>query len=128
MRFAPDHVGIIVSNLDRSRAFYGALGFESQSEFDDGTKTLAFLRGPSLRLELFSYRETPPHSPAEGGRFLGFRHLAFRVDDVDTALASLVEAGFAPADTPVREVPGLARLAFVHDPDGLEVEIMQDLA
>ena len=127
MPFAPDHVGIVVSDLDRSRAFYAALGFEPESEFDDGAKTLVFLRGQGLRLELFCYRDTPPAAPGEGHRHLGFRHLAFRVDDVPAAIAALVEAGIAPADTAVREVPGLARLAFLADPDGIEIEIMQDL-
>ena len=46
MHFAPDHVGIIVSDVDRSKAFYSALGFEPESEYDDGTKTLVFLKGP----------------------------------------------------------------------------------
>ncbi len=127
MRFAPDHVGIIVSDVARSKAFYRALGFELDSEYDDGTKTLVFLRGPGLRLELFCYRETPPVSSAAGQRVLGFRHLAFRVDDIDDAVAELVDAGILPPETVVRDVPGLARLVFVTDPDGIEIEIMQDL-
>jgi glyoxylase I family protein len=128
MRFVPDHLGIIVSDVERSKAFYSALGFEPESEYDDGTKTLVFLRGLGLRLELFCYLETPPVSPAAGQRVLGFRHLAFRVDDIDESVASLIEAGILPAETSVREVPGLARLVFVYDPDGVEIEIMQDLA
>jgi glyoxylase I family protein len=127
MRFAPDHVGIVVSDLDRSKAFYGALGFVTDSEYDDGAKTLVFLRAPGLRLELFCYRETPGVSPSAGQRSLGFRHLAFSVDDIDEAVARLVEAGILPAETVVREAPGLARLVFLTDPDGVEIEIMQDL-
>ncbi len=127
MRFAPDHVGIIVSDVDRSKAFYRALGFEPDSQYDDGTKTLVFLRAPGLRLELFCYRETPPVSPVAGERTLGFRHLAFRVDDIDEAVARLIDEGILAPDAKVREVPGLARLVFVKDPDGIEIEIMQDL-
>lgn len=127
MRFAPDHVGIIVSDVERSKAFYRALGFEPQSEYDDGTKTLVFLQGPGLRLELFCYRDTPQPSPVAGQRFLGFRHLAFRVDDIDEAVASLVRDGLLDDDTVVREVPGLARLVFLTDPDGIEIEVMEDL-
>ena len=127
MRFAPDHVGIIVSDVDRSKAFYRSLGFELDTEYDDGIKTLVFLRGPGLRLELFCYRETPPVSSAAGQRVLGFRHLAFRVDDIGEAVAELVRAGILSSETVVREVPGLARLVFATDPDGIEIEIMQDL-
>lgn len=128
MRFAPDHVGIIVSDLDRSKSFYAALGFVPDSEYDDGTKTLVFLKGPGLRLELFCYRETPSAPPASGQRTLGFRHLAFRVDDIDAAIARLSGAGMLPSGTVAREVPGLARLVFLTDPDGIEIEIMQDLS
>jgi glyoxylase I family protein len=127
MRFAPDHVGIIVSDVDCSKAFYRALGFEPDSEYDDGTKTLVFLKAPGLRLELFCYRETPRVSPVVGERVLGFRHLAFRVDDIDEAVGRLIDAGILAPETTVREVPGLARLVFVKDPDGIEIEIMQDL-
>jgi catechol 2,3-dioxygenase-like lactoylglutathione lyase family enzyme len=127
MRFAPDHVGIVVSDVERSKAFYRALGFELDAEYDDGTKTLVFLKGPGLRLELFCYRETPPVSSAAGQRVLGFRHLAFRVDDIDEAVAQLIDAGILPPDTVAREVPDLARLVFLSDPDGVEIEVMQDL-
>ncbi len=106
MRFAADHVGIIVSDVERSKAFYAALGFELDSEYDDGTKTLVFLKGENLRLELFCYRDTPPVSPAAGQRVLGFRHLAFRVDDIDEAVARLTEAGLLQPGTAVRDVPG----------------------
>jgi glyoxylase I family protein len=127
MRFTADHVGIIVSDVGRSKAFYAALGFRPQSEYNDETKTLVFLAGNGLRLELFCYRETPP-ALSETGRSLGFRHLAFRVDDIDAAFAHLAEAGLLTSDSVVRDVPGLARLVFVSDPDGVEIEIMQDLS
>ncbi len=127
MRFAPDHVGIVVSDIERSTTFYAALGFEPESEYDDGTKTLVFLTGAGLRLELFCYRETPPPSGVSG-RVLGFRHLAFCVDDIDEAIAELVSAGLLEEGTAAREVPGLARLVFLTDPDGVEIEVMQDLS
>ena len=127
MRLRAHHVGIIVGDLEASKAFYGALGFETVSEMDDGTKTICFMELGGFRLELFAYDEAVTAAIETGARRLGFRHLALRTDDIDGALEQLRSAGLAGPDMAVREVPGLARLLFIRDPDGLEVEIMEDL-
>lgn len=127
MRLEPHHIGIIVSDIDRSKAFYGSLGFEAVSERDDGTKTICFMALGSFRLELFSYDESVPTPPRPVGRIIGFRHLALRTDDMDETVASLRSAGILPTGVEPRELPGLARLLFFDDPDGIEIEIMQDL-
>ncbi len=62
---------------------------------------------------------------ATPGKQLGFRHLAFHVDDIDTALGELKAAGVVPADVEVRDVPLGFRIAFFNDPDGLEIELSQ---
>lgn len=126
MRLHPHHVGIIVSDLERSLAFYSALGFEPGVRNSDDAKTIAFVVLGGLELELFHYAETPPRVECEG-KVIGFRHLALRTDDVDAALAELKAAGVVAPEIEVREVPGLARLVFFPDPDGIEIEIMQPL-
>lgn len=126
MGLHPHHVGIIVSDLERSLAFYSALGFEPGPRHSDGAKTIAFIVLGALELELFHYAETPPRVECDG-KVIGFRHLAFRTDDVDATLAELKSAGVVAPQIEVREVPGLARLAFFPDPDGIEIEIMQPL-
>ena len=78
-------------------------------------------------LELFAYDDVEPPSATLGGRRTGFRHLALRTDDLDEAIAGLQAAGLVGPDVAAREVPGLARLLFISDPDDIEIEIMQDL-
>jgi len=127
MRLEPHHVGIVVSDLARSKAFYSALGFEAVSERDDGFKTICFMALGSFRLELFSYDESVPTPSRPIGRVIGFRHFALHTDDMDETVASLRAAGVLPVSVEPRELPGLARLLFFDDPDGIEIEVMQDL-
>ena len=127
--FKPHHLGIIVSDLERSTAFYGALGFETVSDlpFDDGSRAIRFIRSRELELELelFWYAETPPAPPVPAGKQLGFRHLAFLVDDIDAAVAKLKAVGVMPESGVVRDIPQGFRIAFFNDPDGLEIELTQ---
>ena len=122
------HIGIVVSDLERSREFYGALGFETVSDIPwaDGSRSIRFLRSGGFELELFWYAETPPAPiPASGGKQLGFRHLAFLVEDIDAALAALKAVGVVPPELEVRDVPFGFRVAFFNAPDGLEIELTQ---
>jgi len=127
MQLQPHHVGIVVSDLERSTAFYRSLGFEIVSDipWDDGSRAIRFLQSGSLQLELFWYAETPAPLADSPGKQLGFRHLAFLVDDIDAVLGELKAAGVVPADVEVRDVPLGFRIAFFNDPDGLEIELSQ---
>jgi len=127
MQPQPHHVGIVVSDLERSTAFYRALGFEIAEDmpWDDGSRAIRFLESGGLQLELFWYAETPAAPAAPQGKQLGFRHLAFLVDDIDAALGRLKADGVVPADVEVRDVPLGFRIAFFNDPDGLEIELSQ---
>jgi catechol 2,3-dioxygenase-like lactoylglutathione lyase family enzyme len=53
-------------------------------------------------------------------------HLGFSVADLDATLSELEAAGVKVA-TPARDVPGLFKLAFVEDPWGTRIEVVQDL-
>lgn len=124
MDLTPHHVGIIVSDLERSKAFYRALGFSEVSERVGDDKTLSFLQLGALQLELFCYREPVPAADAPQ-RVLGFRHLALETHDLDATFAELRAAGVLPEDARIREVPPDWRLLFFNDPDGVEIEIKQ---
>ena len=54
-------------------------------------------------------------------------HIGFSVTDLDAAIKAL-EAGGAKVVTPAREVAGLFKLAFVEDPWGVRLEVVQDAA
>ncbi|MDP2299731.1 MAG: VOC family protein [Actinomycetota bacterium] len=124
MDLTPHHVGIIVGDLARSKAFYGALGFVTVDERVGEDKTLTFMRLGGLQVELFAYREPVPAAEVPG-RSLGFRHLALETADIDAAYAELLELGVIGPGVQIAEYPGGWRLPFFHDPDGVEIEIKQ---
>ncbi len=124
MDLTPHHIGIVVSDLERSKAFYRTLGFEQAAERVGEDKTLSFLRLGALQLELFCYREPVPAAEVPS-RVLGFKHLALETHDIDAAFAELRSAGVLPEDVAIREIPPDWRLLFFNDPDGVEIEIKQ---
>lgn len=129
MQLQPHHIGIVVSDLERSTDFYRALGFELSKDLpaEDGSRTIRFIRLGEFELELFWYAEPAAraHPPAGRGQ-LGFRHLALRTTDIDAALGALKAAGVAPSELEIRRVPIGYSLVMLSDPDGLEIEIMQE--
>lgn len=125
MRLEPHHIGLIVRDLDRSIAFYEALGFRVESRHDMADKVIVFLEFEGFAIELFCYAEPP--APLAEGRRIGFRHLALRTSDIDADLAELAAAGHAPEGVEVRTVLDAYRIAFIRDPDGTEIELQQEL-
>lgn len=120
----PDHIGIVVSDLERSKAFYRALGFIDGDERVMADKTLSFMRLGTIEIELFAYNESIA-SLELPERMLGFKHLALVTDDIDAAFAELRAGGVVGDAIAIREMPGGWRLLFFPDPDGLEIEIKQ---
>ena len=139
--FRPSHVGLCVTDLDRSLRFYcDGLGFEKAEGFALDDTTLPGLdRGlevPSpvsvasqmitageVKIELLHYL-TPDveGTPSQHRNQLGLTHLAFWVDDVNAAAARLVETGGTILEH-TRCSPGIDIL-FLADPDGTRVELM----
>ena len=131
MQLSPHHIGLVASDLARSTAFYEALGFRITSDrpAEDGSRAIRFLELDDFSLELFWYAEpadpAPAAAPAGKGQ-LGFRHFALHTDDLGGALAELKTLGLVPADLEIRVVPIGFKLVFLSDPDGVEIELMQE--
>ena len=134
------HVGICVSDVDRSIAFYrDVLGFAPVHELrveGEASDTLLRLRGVRLhatflerdgfRIELLHYDSprSPASAPARTMNDLGFTHLSVMVADIDDALARLERAGTkVERDTRI-EVGGRTVAAMFRDPDGLLIELV----
>ena len=136
------HVGICVTDLARSIAFYrDLLGFAYRSELrvqGEPTDTLLRLRGVDLRavylerdgtrIELLHY--AAPGALGEGaprpmnGR--GLTHLSLRVDSVRDTVGALRAAGARVLDETLIDLPEFAAAAiFVADPDGTLIELVQ---
>jgi glyoxylase I family protein len=135
------HVGIGVSDLERSLRFYrDLLGFTWEHALDvegEPTDTLLRLRGTKLhaeylsrdgvRIELLHFAS--PAAPARPERAInehGLTHLSFRVTDMDAVLAALRAAGERVLeDTVIRFPEWQSAACFVVDPDGQLIELVQ---
>ncbi len=125
-----EHVGMTISDLDASIAFYcDLLGLALRlRRTTPGGGEVAFLDAGGGQLEMVC----PPSATATPARRVGpdeagLRHLTFAVDDVETTYARLLAAGTVPLEPPRaamnRDV--FARVAFVLDPDGIVVELAE---
>jgi len=137
------HVGIAVSDLDRSVRFYrDVLGFRLEHELHvegEPSDTLLRLRGVNLdavyltrdgvRIELLRFASPPPPPPPARVRTMhepGLTHLSFRVADLDAMLAALRGAGERVLDETIIRIPqAQAAACFVVDPDGQLIELVQ---
>ena len=117
------HVAISVSDYKKARKFdVEALGFQIIRENyrpSRGDYKLD-LKLEGCELELFSASGNPPRPSYPEA--CGLRHLAFRVDDVDAAIAELREKGIETEPVRVDEFTG-KRMTFFQDPDGLPLEL-----
>jgi len=136
------HVGVCVTNLERSIEFYrDLLGFTYLSQIHlagEPSATLlslpdvdfraAYLERDGLRIELLEYAS--PKSPAgdqpRAMNELGFTHLSLRVNDVAAVVARLRAKGTAIIDTTRIDIPAFGAAAIMlEDPDGLRIELVQ---
>jgi lactoylglutathione lyase len=118
------HTCVRVRDIDASLRFYRTLGFEERGRlnFDSAYNVYIGLPGDGDRVELtVNVGREEPYDLGDG-----YNHVAVTVEDIDAALASLAEIGVQPEKPPYR--PGdrddLPRIAFVPDPDGYRVELI----
>jgi lactoylglutathione lyase len=118
------HVGLRVSDLARSLAFYQAVGYTAIGTVDGtafGRLTMLRLPGDEfVTLELV-------YDPARGAVDLGtgINHLVIQVESLDATLADLAEHGIAaepPGSPPGADQP---RTSWITDPDGYRIELVQ---
>jgi catechol 2,3-dioxygenase-like lactoylglutathione lyase family enzyme len=129
-----DHVGLSVADLDAQSRFYEeALGFVEiyRNDLHGGQIRTAILRSKAgAQLELIERAGSTAQyftDPIDGAGTQGYFHWALAVDDLDTAFESITSAGAAPVITPTNAArPGI-RFAYVRDPEGNLVELIQEL-
>lgn len=117
------HTCYRIGEIDRSVAFYGALGFHELRRMDlpDGaTNVFVGLPDDGPRLEL---TKNPGVESYEIGD--GYGHIAITSDDLDATLAALAEQGIEPEKPPYSVRDGGSRLCFVRDPDGYRIELIE---
>jgi len=118
------HTCLNVLDLDRSIEFYTkqmGLNFVSRREVKQNNAEIAFLKDDtSGALELTHWREKK--SLAEGENF---DHIAFETDDVDARIRELRANGVTIAMEPFSLQGSSSKIAFVKDPDGNWLELIQ---
>jgi len=120
------HTCYRITDVDRSVAFYRALGFQEVGRLpirDEAVNVFMGLPedGPEPRLELtFNHGRTEPYEIGTG-----YGHIAITTADLDGRLAELAELGIEPERPPYTVRDGGNRLCFVRDPDGYRVEIIE---
>ncbi|MCP9450067.1 MAG: VOC family protein [Nitrospira sp.] len=117
------HTRMRVSDLDATIAFYTAvLGLEVvERKTSPRGSQLAFLKVPNSE-ELIELTCFPPSGPVRVQEDLV--HLAFQVESLEQAVASLTEQGIPITDGPTQTSSG-SRFIFIDAPDGYEIELIE---
>jgi lactoylglutathione lyase len=117
------HTCYRIGDIDRSVAFYEALGMEELRRVpirDEAINVFMGFPNDGPRLEL-----THNHGVESYELGTGYNHIAMTVDDLDQVLPKLAEKGIEPEKPPYRVREGRSRLCFVRDPDGYRVELIE---
>ncbi|MBV9820290.1 MAG: VOC family protein [Solirubrobacterales bacterium] len=120
------HTCYRILDVDRSVAFYEALGFQEKRRVPIREEAINVFMGlpedgENPRLELtHNFDQTEPYELGTG-----YGHIAITTDDLDGRLAELSEQGIEPEKPPYTIREGGNRLCFVRDPDGYRIELIE---
>ncbi|MBB6218484.1 methylmalonyl-CoA/ethylmalonyl-CoA epimerase [Anaerosolibacter carboniphilus] len=126
-----DHIGVAVKSLDETLKFYqDMLGLELHGTevVDEQKVKVAFLPVGDTEVELLE--STDPEGPI--AKFIekkgeGIQHIAFRVPNIEEAIAELMGKGVKMIDEKPRYGAGGAKIAFCHpkSTNGVLVELSE---
>jgi lactoylglutathione lyase len=121
------HTCYRIGEIDRSVAFYEALGFEERRRMpirEEAINVFMGLPGDGDRLEL-RLELTYNHGVDSYELGTGYNHIALTVDDLDGTLEGLSAKGIEPEKPPYQVRAGGSRICFVRDPDGYRIELIE---
>ena len=117
------HTCYRIADIDRSVAFYEALGFEQRRQMtlkDGAINTFMGIPGDDDRLEL---TWNPGVESYEIGS--GYGHIAITTPDIHATLEALSAQGIDAEKPPYQVREGGSLLCFVRDPDGYRIELIE---
>ncbi len=137
-----NHVNIVVSNLDETKAFFIKFGFEVGDESELSGEWISSivglpdvkaryvtlsLPGTETNLELIEYASPPSEKDPNMNRAnqIGFRHIAFEVDNIDDVVHSMKDKGIKFLSE-INTYPKTGkRLVYLWGPDSILLELAQ---
>ncbi len=137
-----DHINIVVSDLQEAKKFFLDLGFEEVTSSYLSGEELSHVTGlPNIEAEFVGLSLPGSHTNIEliqyfspiGGKDpelsranqLGFRHMAFAVDDIEAEVKRLKANGVRfQSDIQVWRKTG-KKLVYCYGPDGIILEFAQ---
>ena len=124
-----DNVGVAVTDLARSVAFYEKLGFTKGYDYEADVKGCSMNAGSAV-LFLFQTKQANPQAvkrdPSLAQNPPGIDHISFLVEDVNQIYAELKAKGVLFLGEPADQDWG-ARLVGLKDPDGNNLYFLQYL-
>ena len=120
------HTMVRITDPEKSRAFYEALGFAFSRDMDivrngelEATNYFFSMGDSENVLELTFNHDGRTYEMGDA-----YGHVAIAVDDLDETLSRLKEQGIEAEREPYRVREGGSRLCFVRDPDGYRIELI----
>jgi lactoylglutathione lyase len=121
------HTMLRITDPEKSRAFYEALGFEFSRDMDivrngelEATNYFFSMGDNENVLELTFNHDGRTYEMGDA-----YGHIAIAVDDLNGALDRLKEQGIEPEREPYQVREGGSWLAFVRDPDSYRIELIE---
>jgi lactoylglutathione lyase len=117
------HTCYRITDIDRSVAFYEALGFEERRRMpirEEAINVFMGLPGDGDQLEL-----TYNHGVDSYELGTGYGHIALTVDDMNGTLEQLAAQGIEPERPPYQIREGGSFLCFIRDPDDYRIELIE---
>lgn len=133
------HTAVSTGDLDASVAFWSEMGFVETRRWEwpegvevinelldlpDSAARAALLEGHGTGIEVFEFSEPDPGRVPEPLHRLGYSHMAFATDDLDSEMGRLREVGMSFWSEPVEDPSG-RRMIYCRSPEGLAIELVQ---
>jgi len=119
------HTMIRVSDIKKSLKFYEELlemKLVREKQLDDCTLYFLTDKNGVVEIELTHNNETPQNGYEIG---TGFGHFAFRIDSMDKFTQKLKRLGYNYFYEPYKLSSKGSTIAFIKDPDGYEIELIE---
>ena len=136
------HVGITITDVEESLLFYrDTLGFEVvriMNESGEHIDNFSNLQGVDVKtiklkdknnnmIELLKYYSHPENANRDEITRIGCSHIALTVEDLDSLLNKIKTLGYTANCEPQFSPDGKVKLTFCRGPDGVLIEMVEEL-